>query len=130
MPCIHQDLVHDTAAEIFVVGLVSNWEGLLDLPGLAFWLLLALGVSLKVCGSSVVGVASAGAVIWSHSSTLLYALRAIRMLCVWALEIWFGGCLYHASVSQPQLGCGASTRHRPAEPQVPMAGSKPVQPMV
>ena len=63
MPCIHKDLDHDAAAEILAAGLVSNCLELLDLSGLAFWFLLAFGLALKVCGSPVIGMASAGAVI-------------------------------------------------------------------
>lgn len=49
------------------------------------------------------------------------------MLCACALEVWYGDCLYHASGGWSLLSCGATIRHRPAEPEVPMAGHKPVQ---
>ena len=127
MPCVHKNLDHDTAAEVFAAGWVGNWHQLLDLPVLAFWFLLALGLSLKVCGSPVIGMASAAALIWSYRSTLRYAIWVIWMLGVLAHEAKYRGCLYYASYGEPQLGYGATIRYRPTEPQDPTTGPKQVR---
>lgn len=93
MSCVHMNLDHDTAAEIFVAGSVRTRHELLDLTKVAFRPLLALGISLQVCGSPVTGMASAAAVICCHSSTLLNAIWVPWMLGLCALEACYGGCM-------------------------------------
>ena len=127
MPCVHKDLDHETAAEVFAAGWVSNWHELLDLPKLAFWLLVTLGLSLEVCGSPAIGMAFAAVLIWCHRSALRYAIWVIWMLSVWADEVKYKGCLYYAFYDEPQLGYGATIRYRSTEPQDPMARPKPPQ---
>ena len=55
---------HDTAAEIFAAGLTVTWRELLDLPGLAIWALLGLGLLLRVGAWPVVGMAFVAVLIW------------------------------------------------------------------
>ena len=127
MPCVHKDLDHDTAAEVFAADWVGNWHQLLDLPALAFWFILALRLSMKACGPPVIGMAFAAALVWSYRSTLRYAIWVICMLGIWADEVKYRDCLYSASYGEPQLGYGATIRYRLAEPQDRMAGTKPAK---
>ena len=127
MPCAHEDLDQDTAAEVFAAGWVGNRHELPDLPELAFWFLLAVGLSLKVCGSPAVGMASAAALVWCYRNRLRYAIRVIGMLGVWADEVKSRGCLHYASYGEQQLGYGTTIRYRPTEPRVPIAGPEPVK---
>lgn len=127
MPCQHENLAHDTAAEVFGAGLVGTWGEFLDLPGLVFWFLLGLGLSLKVCGAPVIAVASATAVIWSYRSALLCSVWAVWMLFLCALESWHGGCVHSASGDWWLPGFDAPFRYHPTQPKVLFVRPKPVQ---
>ena len=126
MPCVHTNLDHDTTAEIFLAGFVGTRHELLDLPKVAFWLLLALGISLQVCGSPAIGVASTAAVAWYHSSTLLNAIRVTWMLGLCVLEAWCGGCLLLA-LGGRSLPCYDPEIRWPWEPKVPLVRPRPIQ---
>ena len=127
MPCIHKDLDHDTATEIFVAGFVGAWPELLGLSGLAFWALLGMGLFMRVGGWPVVGVAFAALLIWSHRRALLCAGWVAWMLVLCALELSYGGCMYYVSGGRPLPGYDAVIRYRPTEPKVPMVRPMPVQ---
>lgn len=129
MPCVHGTILdHDTAAEIFVAGLVGCWlELLFGLVGLAFWSLLCVGLSLKVLGSPVIAIASGAVLFWSYRSALLCAVWVIWMPLLCALEFWYGGCMYRVTGDRSLPGYDAEVRRHPQGPEVLLVRPKPIQ---